>query len=315
MLRVAFTSEFKRGRLEDLVALLSGRNFETRTYEEEIAEDSFHRLKDGILRFSNEYHFKQFTMILRSAGFADHTLIRSQNTVNFAYVLFLTLRNLKTPLSEIESLVRRWFVMSVLTRRYTSNIESAFSVDIRAVDQQGACKYLDTIEQADLSAAFWEVGLPQQMDTSVASSPYFNVFLATQVKKADKGFLSKDITVPNLFEGQRNIHHIFPQKHLKDMGLKRNQYNQIANYVVMQPDINIAIGDTPPAKYLSELQEQCRTQIARYGGIVDAGQLQDNLEAHCVPDVTEDGVDAYSAFLKKRRTLMAARIREYYKEL
>nr|WP_199194327.1 DUF262 domain-containing protein [Pleurocapsa sp. CCALA 161] len=32
MLRVAFTSEFKRGRLEDLVALLSGRNFETRSY-------------------------------------------------------------------------------------------------------------------------------------------------------------------------------------------------------------------------------------------------------------------------------------------
>jgi len=30
MLRVAFTSEFGRGRLEDLVALLSGRNFETR---------------------------------------------------------------------------------------------------------------------------------------------------------------------------------------------------------------------------------------------------------------------------------------------
>jgi hypothetical protein len=34
MLRVAFTSEFRRGRLEDLVALLSGRNFETRQYEE-----------------------------------------------------------------------------------------------------------------------------------------------------------------------------------------------------------------------------------------------------------------------------------------
>ena len=30
MLRVAFTSQFKRGRLEDLVALLSGRNFETK---------------------------------------------------------------------------------------------------------------------------------------------------------------------------------------------------------------------------------------------------------------------------------------------
>ena len=37
MLRVAFTSQFRRGKLQDLVALLSGRNFETKQYEEVIA--------------------------------------------------------------------------------------------------------------------------------------------------------------------------------------------------------------------------------------------------------------------------------------
>ena len=47
MLRVAFTSEFGRGKLQDLVALLSGRNFETKQYEEAIAEESFARLKTG----------------------------------------------------------------------------------------------------------------------------------------------------------------------------------------------------------------------------------------------------------------------------
>jgi hypothetical protein len=36
MLRVAFTSGFRRGRLQDLVALLSGRNFEEKRYEETI---------------------------------------------------------------------------------------------------------------------------------------------------------------------------------------------------------------------------------------------------------------------------------------
>ena len=39
MLRVAFTSEFRRGKLQDLVALLSGRNFETKQYEEAVAEE------------------------------------------------------------------------------------------------------------------------------------------------------------------------------------------------------------------------------------------------------------------------------------
>src|SRR5688572_18469150 len=41
MLRVAFASEFRRGKLQDLVALLSGRNFDTKQYEETIAEASF----------------------------------------------------------------------------------------------------------------------------------------------------------------------------------------------------------------------------------------------------------------------------------
>ncbi len=92
MLRVAFTTKFKRGRLNDLVALLSGRNFETRSYEESIAEESFSSLKDGLLSFMNETNFKRFLMILRSAGFMDSSQIRSQNTVNFAYILYLTLR-------------------------------------------------------------------------------------------------------------------------------------------------------------------------------------------------------------------------------
>ena len=58
MLRVSFTSEFKRGRLQDLVALLSGRNFETRTFEETIAEKSFKMLEAGIMKFMNKTNFK-----------------------------------------------------------------------------------------------------------------------------------------------------------------------------------------------------------------------------------------------------------------
>jgi hypothetical protein len=92
MLRVAFTSEFKRGKLQDLVALLSGRNFETRDYEEAIAEDSFKRLEKGTLNFINETNFKRFLMILRSAGFIDSSLTRSQNALNFAYIVYLIFR-------------------------------------------------------------------------------------------------------------------------------------------------------------------------------------------------------------------------------
>lgn len=68
MLRVAFTSEFRRGKLQDLVALLSGRNFETKQYEEAVAEDAFARLKAGVLNFMSKTHFDRLTMILLRAS-------------------------------------------------------------------------------------------------------------------------------------------------------------------------------------------------------------------------------------------------------
>ena len=51
MLRVSFIHMFSRGKLKDLVSLLSGRDFLTRDYKEEIAEDSFNKLSIGIKHF------------------------------------------------------------------------------------------------------------------------------------------------------------------------------------------------------------------------------------------------------------------------
>ena len=316
MLRVAFTQEFGRGKLEDLVALLSGRNFETRTFEESIAESSFGRLKEAVLLYMNETNFKRFIMILRSAGFVSASMIRSQNTVNFAYLLYLTLRAQRGDPNRTETLVRRWFVMSILTSRYTSSPETAFGVDVRNIRDQGADSYLDTVERAELSDAFWEVGLPQQMDTSAASSPYFNVFLASQVNGSDKGFLSNQHSVGNLLQGSSHVHHVFPRNYLKKNGLARNHYNQIANYVVMQSEINISIGDQEPAKYFQSLSEQCETGKARYGNITDAGQLSSNLAEHCIPEgMQEMDIEDYDGFLEERRKLMSVKIRDYYRTL
>ena len=108
MLRVAFTTEFNRGRMSDLVSLLSGRNFETRTFEEDIAEESFKKLKDGVFNFMNETNFKRFVMIIKSAGFINTKMIRSQNALNFAYIVYLKLRAKGTDQGLIETYVRKW---------------------------------------------------------------------------------------------------------------------------------------------------------------------------------------------------------------
>ena len=313
MLRVAFTSEFKRGRLSDLVALLSGRNFETRNYEETIAEQSFGKLERGILNFMNETNFKRFVMILRSAGFVETSMIRSQNTINFAYIVYLVLREKSIDPGKIESFVRRWFVLSVLTGRYSGSPESVFDADIRRISEQGMELYLNQVEAAELSDAFWQAGLPQQMDTSVASSPYFNVFLASQVYDNDRGFLSRDITVRDLLTHRGDVHHVFSRDYLKKGGLTRSRYNQIANYVMMQSEINIAVGNKPPAVYFTELLEQCKYGQPKYGAITDFDNLKENLTRHCIPQGVEFmAIEDYDEFLHERRRLMAEKIKDFY---
>ena len=313
MLRVAFTTEFRRGKLQDLVALLSGRNFETKQYEEAIVQDSFTRLKASVLRFMNEHDFKTFLLIIRSAGFVDSSMLGSQMALNVAYILYLSLRAKKHPAADIERRVRCWFVMSLLRGRYSGSPESQIDYDIRQFDLQGVDTYSDAVIAGELSEAFWDVTLPQVMDTSAASSPYFRVFQAAQVKLGDKGFLSRDITVRELIEVKSDVHHLFPRSYLKKEGLARGLYNQIANYAVTQTEINIAIGDKAPEVYFQQLIEQCNGGKKKYGNITDLDELKENFHMHAIPEGVESmGVKDYPAFLAKRRQLMAARIRKYF---
>jgi len=313
ILRVAFTSEFGRGKLQDLVALLSGRNFETKQFEETIAEESFGRLRKGVVNFMNETHFQRFVMILRSAGFISADLFSSQNAVNFAYVLYLRGRAEKIDPATLEKAVRRWYVMSLLTQRYSGNPETSFDFDIRQIASRGLLAYLQSVVDAELSSSFWSTLLPQSMETSSANSPYFLVFQAAQVKLGDKGFLSRDITVQDLILNKSDVHHVFPKGYLKKkLGLSRGQYNQIANYALAQSEINIAIGEKAPADYFPQLFDQCSGGKKKYGGITEMDVLEDNLEQHCIPSrIFKDLADDYPSFLAERRKLMAARIQKY----
>ncbi len=315
MLRVAFTAEFGRGKLADLVALLSGRNFETRQYEDTIAEASFGSLKQGILRFINQTHFERFTMILRSAGFVTSDLIGGQNAVNFAYILYLRGRAENVPATDLERLVRRWYTMSVLRGRYTGSPETAFDFDIRQVEARGLVTYADSVIENELPESFWTGMLPQLMDTSSGQSPYFLAYKAAQVKQSEKGFLSRDITVHDLLMNRSDVHHVYPRNYLKKQGLSRGQYNQIANFVLAQSEINIAIGDKAPQVYFRELTEQCSGGTKKYGGITDQNEMRINLCASCIPESLFEGTLAYEDFLDQRRKLMAQKIRFWFQTL
>ena len=316
MLRVAFTSEFGRGKLQDLVALLSGRNFQTKQFEEAIAEASFAKLRQGVLAFINKTHFDRITMILRSAGFVTSSLIRGRNAVNFAYIVYLRGRAQGLPAADLERLVRRWYAMSILSRRYAGAPEGAFDLDIRQIEARGLVDYVQSVIDNELPDSFWTGMLPQLMDTSSSSSPYFMAYQAAQVKLGEKGFLSRDITVHDLLMNRSDVHHVYPQKHLKDQGLSKGKYNQIANFVLAQSEINIAIGARAPDVYFAELAAQCNGGKKRFGGITDLAEMRANLRTSCIPDAMLDGdVPDFEDFLEQRRKLMALKIKQWFEVL
>ena len=314
ILRVAFTYKFKRGRLADLVSLLSGRDFETREFRTEIEEESFQQLHEAVLQAVNQTNYERYLMIVRSTGIVRKSLIRSQNVLNFGYALYLALRERKVDSNKIEQVVRRWLALTILTGRYSGSPESSFDYDIkRFAAYDDPMEFLKITEAGELSDAFWNVNLVQRLNTSVASSPYFNMFLISQVKNHDKGFLSVQVDVEAMLENRGDIHHLFPKKYLTDHGVPQAQYNQIANYVFLQQEINVKISDAAPSVYMKKVYEQCQTKAPVYGGIVDLSELRANLEQNCIPDSFEEmSIADYDTFLEKRRVLMAKKIRDYY---
>ena len=316
ILRVAFTYKFNRGKLKDLVSLLSGRNFETREYEEEIARNSYMLLREGVMAFINEYDFKGFLMTIKSAGFIDKRLIRSVNALNFAYILYLKLREQKYEQFKLEKIVRRWFVLSLLTGRYSGSTESFFDYDIKQFAQKGVEQYLTEIEKEKLSEAFWNAELLRKLETSVSSAPVFNVFLASQCYFNDKAFLSKDYTVRTLIEQRGDIHHIFPKDVLKKRGLTRGEYNQVANYVFTQTEVNIKIKNKPIEIYMNEIKEQCNGGEIKYGSITKYEELIENFKQNAIPEsILDMTTNDYKEFLSQRRKLMAEKIKEFYNTL
>ena len=315
MLRVAFISEFGRGKIQDLVSLLSGRNFETKEYEERIVEISYLSLQAGVERFINETNFKNFILILKSAGFISSSLISGNNATNMAYIIYLHGRKNKIPTNQLNGLVRQWFVMSLLTQRYSGSVESEFDRDIKQINVVGLENYVQTIIDSSLPSAFWSNNLPQNLETTSTNSPFWNVFVASQVKTKSEGFLSAHISVESLVGVKGDIHHLYPKNYLSTKGLSKIKYNQIANLAITESGINQSISDRSPETYFAEIMTGVKKGKAKYGEITSEKDLKTNLKIHGIPDdILEYELD-YEDFLEIRRSNMANLIKDYFKSL
>lgn len=318
MLRVSFMHQFRRGKLADLVSLLSGRDFETKEYREDIVEESYRKLEIGIQNFINEYNFAQFIMAIKGAGFVSPKLLNSAMTLDFAYTLYLMLLDdPEIPNAQIKRYVQKWFVLSTLTSRYIGSPETAMDRDMRSIAEKGFLRFLADIEASLLSDTFWTITLPQNLETSSVNSPAFNTFIAAQINLNCNSLLMNGTKIADLVKISGDVHHIFPKAHLINNGINnKTKYNQVANYIYLDTQVNKAISDDAPMIYFTKAKQQCESKQIELGNISDAALLAENLVENCIPDnIYTMDVSSYDQFLIERRKLMAALIEKYYKGL
>lgn len=318
ILRIAFMYKFGRAKLKDLVSLLGGRDFETREYKEVIAEESFKKLSDGVVDFMNQYTFSNFILGIKAAGFVSSKLINSQMTLDFAYTLYLFLNSDTTiDKTQIKHYVAKWFVMATLTSRYIGSPESQMDFDIKRIREKGFLSFFHEVEEANLSETFWNVRLVQSLETPVANSPFFNVFLAAQIYFGDNALFSNGTKVGYLITLMGDVHHIFPKQYLRKSGYNdKRQYNQIANFTYLDTQVNKAISNDAPCVYFKNAVDACSTGVSLYGNITDVDILHKNMEDNCIPaEIVSMDYTNYDNFLISRRRMMARKIRLYYEHL
>jgi len=313
ILRVSALTEFNRGKLSDLVSLLSGRNFETRDNHKYIADESFKKLEIGVYKFTRELHIKHFAQdILRSAGFKDSGMFGSKNVINYVYAVYLRTRDIEEDTLIANKYTKRLLVLSLLTGRHSGSFETQFEHDIKQITKKGDLeKFVKTIEEQTLTDIYWSSALPDDLNKTNTSSPFWNIFVAAQNLLGKASFLSNSNKVESMTTAQ--VHHVFPKNYLVKNGIGRSDYNKIANFVYLRDDINIKVSDHVPAEYMSRIKQY----KGDYGSDITSDEKMDlNLKDNAIPKLLLTSThEDYIDFMERRRKLMALLIKEYYETL
>lgn len=310
LLRVAVAVGFKRARLSAVYSVLRGRNVDA-DEQELTREQQFDRLKAGQAAALHVQHWHDFLRAVSLAGFRSPKIISSQNALIFAYGLYLLGRTeFKVDEHRLRAAVARWLFMSSLTGRYSSSPESQMEFDLarlRGVTEPDAfLAVLDGACAATLTSDFWSITLPNDLATSVARSPSMFAYYAA-LNVLDARVLYSSHTVRELMDPTTQAlrsalerHHLFPVAELKRRGIvEQRDYNQIANFTMVEWGDNAKIAASPPADYVPELEER-----------FDKATLQQMYQHHALPIGWEEM--EYFDFLRTRRSMMAETIKAAY---
>lgn len=309
LLHICLGIGFLRGRLSQLISLISGRDFETKTYTEEAMAKSYQKLNETIQYVLNESNFKRYILLLKSLGIVDKSYAKLPDSyTNFGYILYLYLKKYTNfNNDEIEKYTKQWILMSALTKRYGSSPETGFDKDLRLLAENNSnnqlVEFFNDVITDNLTDEFWNLTLPNNLVAQTTQLTNWRIFQMSQIHAKSHVWLEKDKFTADIINEQGNIHHIFPKAYLRKNGFKQNEYNQVANYVWITQPRNLEIGDRAPKDYMKD------PETTKY-------HSGENDQANAIPkDLNELDYHQYDHFLNERRKLMAQNIRRFFNSL
>jgi len=315
LLRAGVGLAFRRGRLSHVYNILRGKDLDTGDISGDRRQEQFDELRraqDDVIDLTN---WHEFLKCLRAAGFRSRRMIASQNALIYTYILWLIgKRDFGLDLKSLRPLIARWFFMAHTTGRYTSSPESTIEADLSRISvlpagDGDAFRYeLDRIVRSNFTGDYWEISLPNRLDTSASRSPVLHAYWAA-LNLLDAELLFSEMRVRDLLDpavtAPRSIerHHLFPKAYLAKKGITTiGRVNAIANMAFLDWPENATISADDPAKYWPSLTSA-----------MDAERVKRQAYWHALP-IGWEQLD-YAEFLERRRTLIARVVRDGFNQL
>ncbi len=313
LVRMAVGVGFRRARLRYAYMLLRGKDLKTGKYSIETRNQNLSAFKKALEDVMNLNYWHAFLNCIADAGYISGKIIASSNAVVFSYVLYLIGKlSYKVDTLRLNKIIGKWFFMSAITYFYTGSTETEVEkqfADLKNVyDADEFIEYLEKIIASRFTDDYFNVTLPNELNTSSAISPAWYGYIASQIVLGNPMLFSTSVLATHLLPGASGTktsiekHHIFPKNYLSQIGYTTDRdRNQTANFTYLDYATNIDILDNAPSLY-----------IERY-----KAKLGDEFKIHCANHALPENFEAmdYMQFLGERRVLMAKIIKKAFLRL